>query len=115
MQPATSVAIARRRILAMSLLALATFPLHAQDERPVIDDRSVSKETAASEKLPTLWIAGDSTVRSNNPMRGWGQDLGTFFDSGENQRRQPRHRRALITHVFHRGQVEGYRGRAQTR
>jgi len=79
MQPATSVSITRRRILAISL-ALATFPLHAQDERPVIDDRSVSKETAASEKLPTLWIAGDSTVRSNHPMRGWGQDLGTFFD-----------------------------------
>ena len=38
------------------------------------------EEAAASNKLPTLWIAGDSTLRSNAPMRGWGQDLGTFFD-----------------------------------
>jgi rhamnogalacturonan acetylesterase len=69
----------RRRLLTM-LFSLAAIPLHAEDDRPVVDDRSIAKETANSEQLPTLWIAGDSTVRSNNPMRGWGQDLGTFFD-----------------------------------
>lgn len=36
---------------------------------------------AIAENLPTLWIAGDSTVKSNSPMRGWGQELGRFFDS----------------------------------
>ena len=30
--------------------------------------------------IPTLWIAGDSTVKSNAPQRGWGQELGAFFD-----------------------------------
>jgi lysophospholipase L1-like esterase len=69
----------RRRLLAMCL-ALAAMPLHGEDERPVVDDRGVAKETAATATLPTLWIAGDSTVKSNSPMRGWGQDLGTFFD-----------------------------------
>jgi lysophospholipase L1-like esterase len=69
----------RRRILAMCL-ALAAFPLHGEDERPVVDDRGVAKETAATDQVPTLWIAGDSTVKSNSPMRGWGQDLGTYFD-----------------------------------
>lgn len=61
-------------------LSLMAFPLHAEDERPVVDDRSAAKETVASVTLPSLWIAGDSTVKSNSPMRGWGQDLGTFFD-----------------------------------
>ena len=61
-------------------LSLAATGLHAEDDRPVVDDRGVAREKAASEKLPTLWIAGDSTVKSNRPMRGWGQDLGMFFD-----------------------------------
>lgn len=55
-------------------------PMLAEDERPVVDDRGVRRETAEKDSLPTLWIAGDSTVRSNAPMRGWGQDLGGFFD-----------------------------------
>ena len=55
-------------------------PVLAEDDRPIVDDRGVAREKAASGNLPTLWIAGDSTVKSNNPMRGWGQDLGTFFD-----------------------------------
>lgn len=69
----------RRRMLAMCL-ALGALPLFGEDERPVVDDRGVAKETATSENLPTLWIAGDSTVKSNSPLRGWGQDLGMFFD-----------------------------------
>jgi len=31
-------------------------------------------------KLPTLWIVGDSTLNSNAPLRGWGQELAQFFD-----------------------------------
>lgn len=55
----------------------------AGDDRPVVDARALAVENAAKESLPTLWIAGDSTVRSNAPMRGWGQDLGTFFDASK--------------------------------
>lgn len=58
--------------------AVLVLPLGAEDERPI--ERDGPKEKAASSRLPTLWIAGDSTVKSNAPMRGWGQDLGTFFD-----------------------------------
>lgn len=82
MTPAPSITLSRRRILTFCLMLLAC-PLPAADERPVVDDRSVVKERPAGSKLPTLWIAGDSTVRSNAPQRGWGQDLGTFFDSGK--------------------------------
>jgi lysophospholipase L1-like esterase len=77
--------VSRRSLLAWmaGLVSLLAFPLHAEDERPVVDDKSVAKETAAKAALPTLWIAGDSTVRSNQPMRGWGQDLGMFFDAAK--------------------------------
>lgn len=30
---------------------------------------------------PTLYIIGDSTVRNNEPMYGWGSVIGTFFDT----------------------------------
>lgn len=66
--------------LLLGLLVAAVFPVGAQDDRPVVSDRDAPKETVAANKLPTLWIAGDSTLRSNAPLRGWGQDLGTFFD-----------------------------------
>lgn len=73
----------------MRLLTLLTLlcgfitlaPLHAaEDDRPVVNDSGVAPEKPAAGTLPTLWIAGDSTVKSNAPMRGWGQDLGQFFD-----------------------------------
>ena len=72
----------RRRILAAlcGLFAFCVLPARAQDDRPVVDDKNAPKETAASANLPSLWIAGDSTLKSNAPLRGWGQDLGTFFD-----------------------------------
>jgi lysophospholipase L1-like esterase len=51
-----------------------------EDDRPVVSDTGVALEKPASGAVPTLWIAGDSTVKSNAPMRGWGQDLARFFD-----------------------------------
>ena len=74
--------IPRRRVLAFlgASLALGLLPVTAEDDRPVVSDKDAPKEKGVSNNLPTLWIAGDSTLRSNAPMRGWGQDLGTFFD-----------------------------------
>jgi rhamnogalacturonan acetylesterase len=31
-------------------------------------------------KLPTLFVVGDSTLKSDAPLRGWGQEIGAFFD-----------------------------------
>jgi len=61
-------------------LLLGTAFLRAEDDRPVVNDSGVAPEKPASGTLPTLWIAGDSTVKSAAPLRGWGQDLGRFFD-----------------------------------
>ena len=49
----------------------------AQDARPDANDSAL--RTAAN-SLPTLWIAGDSTVRNVGVHRGWGQDIGGFLD-----------------------------------
>jgi len=71
----------RLLITGLVLLAATAFGLRAaEDERPVVNDSGVPVEKPAAGTLPTLWIAGDSTVRSNDPMRGWGQDLPRFFD-----------------------------------
>ena len=53
------------------------------DARPVVDDSKVKIETAVNPKLPTLFIVGDSTLKSDVPLRGWGQELGSFFDANK--------------------------------
>ena len=50
------------------------------DMRPVVDDSKDTPEKILNPKLPTLFIVGDSTLKSNAPLRGWGQELGQFFD-----------------------------------
>lgn len=50
------------------------------DPRPVVDDSKTTPARVRDPKLPTLWIVGDSTLNSNAPLRGWGQELGQFFD-----------------------------------
>lgn len=50
------------------------------DARPVVDDSKTTPAQIRDPKLPTLWIVGDSTLNSNAPLRGWGQELGQFFD-----------------------------------
>ena len=82
MSPNPAPLFSRRRIGAIlcGIFALCVLPARGEDDRPVVDDKGVPKETAASANLPSLWIAGDSTLKSNAPLRGWGQDLGTFFD-----------------------------------
>jgi rhamnogalacturonan acetylesterase len=50
------------------------------DPRPVVDDSKTTPSTVRDPKLPTLWIVGDSTLNSNAPLRGWGQELAQFFD-----------------------------------
>lgn len=50
------------------------------DARPVVDDSKTKIETTINPKLPTLFIVGDSTLKSDAPLRGWGQEMAQFFD-----------------------------------
>ena len=31
-------------------------------------------------QMPTLYVVGDSTARSDAPLRGWGSEIGAFLD-----------------------------------
>ncbi len=68
-----------KRLSLVLCLALAAGSVLA-DDRPIVDDRGEKKEARARRELPTLWIAGDSTVKSRGEMRGWGQEIGSYFD-----------------------------------
>ena len=70
-------------IFLLFLLAFGMGCVNAQtkdDARPVVDDSKAKVETTVNPKLPTLFIIGDSTLRSDAPLRGWGQEMAQFFD-----------------------------------
>ena len=70
-------------LFALFLIALSFINAFAQvkdDTRPVVDDSRTTPAQVRDPKLPTLWIVGDSTLNSNAPLRGWGQELAQFFD-----------------------------------
>lgn len=73
------------RVLQLCVLVLSVFiSINAQtkdDVRPVVDDSRETPDKVLNPKLPTLFIVGDSTLKSNAPLRGWGQELAQFFDS----------------------------------
>lgn len=64
----------------ITLILLGFNSLPAQDARPVVDDSKETPDKILNPKLPTLFIVGDSTLKSNAPLRGWGQELAQFFD-----------------------------------
>ncbi|MCG2583937.1 rhamnogalacturonan acetylesterase [Massilia sp. TS11] len=71
------------RIVAASLKALPGFPLPVEDERPVVDASKVKDEAAANPALPTVFLVGDSTVKSGGAAGaiGWGERIAPYFDS----------------------------------
>ena len=72
-----------RTVRVLFFIALAVITVASQvkdDPRPVVDDSRTTPAQIRDPKLPTLWIVGDSTLNSNAPLRGWGQELAQFFD-----------------------------------
>jgi len=68
-------------VLFFTALSLITVSAQVKDDpRPVVDDSRTTPAQVRDPKLPTLWIVGDSTLNSNAPLRGWGQELAQFFD-----------------------------------
>lgn len=66
--------------LILLALGLCVLGQTKDDARPIVDDSKETPEKVLNPKLPTLFIVGDSTLNSNAPLRGWGQELGQFFD-----------------------------------
>ncbi|MBC3917227.1 rhamnogalacturonan acetylesterase [Undibacterium sp. CY18W] len=52
-----------------------------EDDRPVVDEsKQASAKHAVDPKLPSFFIVGDSTARSDAPMRGWADEIAPYFD-----------------------------------
>lgn len=56
-----------------------------EDDRPVVDAARVAKEAPVNAQLPSLFIVGDSTVKSGgqNGAYGWGERIAPFFDASK--------------------------------
>ena len=56
-----------------------------EDDRPVVDAARVAREAPLNALLPSLFIVGDSTVRSGgqNGAIGWGERIAPFFDAAK--------------------------------
>jgi lysophospholipase L1-like esterase len=63
--------------------ALRAYLRPADDVRPIVDASKVPDEAARDSKLPTLFLVGDSTVKSGgmNGAFGWGERIAPFFDT----------------------------------
>ncbi len=74
-----------KALKALPALPLLATPRPREDDRPVIDASKVKDEQAVNAALPTLFIVGDSTVRSGgqNGNYGWGERLAPYFDSSK--------------------------------
>jgi lysophospholipase L1-like esterase len=75
-------------IVVAGLEALPGRPVHGflrqvEDARPVVDAAKVPDEMVRDTSLPTLFLVGDSTVKSGgtNGAYGWGERLAPFFDT----------------------------------
>ena len=62
---------------------IASYLKPAEDERPVVDAGSVRDEAPLNPALPTLFLVGDSTVKSGgtNGAIGWGERIAPYFDA----------------------------------
>jgi lysophospholipase L1-like esterase len=58
-------------------------PPAREDDRPVVDARSVRDEAPRDASLPTLYLVGDSTVKSGgvHGAIGWGERIAPYFDA----------------------------------
>jgi lysophospholipase L1-like esterase len=83
-------AVLNAELVAQGLKALgdarvASFMKPGEDVRPVVDARTVREEKPLDPKLPTLFLVGDSTVKSGgqNGAIGWGERVAPYFDTGK--------------------------------
>jgi lysophospholipase L1-like esterase len=55
----------------------------AQDDRPVVDASKVAGDKPRNPALPSLFLVGDSTVKSGgvNGAIGWGERIAPYFDT----------------------------------
>lgn len=72
-----------RAVVAGLPASLRPYLRTTDDARPVVDAASVLEEMARDLSLPTLFLVGDSTVKSggHNGAIGWGERIAPFFNT----------------------------------
>jgi lysophospholipase L1-like esterase len=68
-----------------ALTAAGTSVPAAEDDRPVVDAGRVIGEQPRDPRLPSLFLVGDSTVKSGgqNGAIGWGERIAPYFDTSK--------------------------------
>lgn len=68
-------------LLFFAAAGLASAQATKEDDRPVVDEsKQATAKQAIDPKLPSFFIVGDSTARSDAPMRGWADEIAPYFD-----------------------------------
>ncbi|MFZ6720391.1 rhamnogalacturonan acetylesterase [Undibacterium sp. Ji49W] len=68
-------------LLFFTVAGLASAQATKEDDRPVVDEsKQATAKQAIDPKLPSFFIVGDSTARSDAPMRGWADEIAPYFD-----------------------------------
>ena len=65
----------------MVILVLLVCGCKSNAESPAANAPDVSISTSLPAKLSILFLAGDSTVHTTGVRRGWGDEIGQFFDA----------------------------------
>jgi lysophospholipase L1-like esterase len=75
----------RAPVLVAAMSARARDVVQAEDERPVVDAARVKADQPRDPALPSIFIVGDSTVRSGgtNGAIGWGERIAPYFDAAK--------------------------------
>lgn len=62
---------------------IVSFMKPVEDDRPVVDARTVKEEHPLDAALPTLFLVGDSTLKSGGVLGkvGWAERIAPYFDS----------------------------------
>jgi len=80
----TTLFSGRKALLPLLLLtAVSIVPAQTvkEDDRPVVEESKQLPNQAIDPKLPSFFIVGDSTARSDAPMRGWADEIAPYFDT----------------------------------
>ncbi|MFZ6756106.1 rhamnogalacturonan acetylesterase [Undibacterium sp. Ji50W] len=67
-------------LLLFAVAGLASAQASKEDDRPVVEETKQVAKQAIDPKLPSFFIVGDSTARSDAPMRGWADEIAPYFD-----------------------------------
>ncbi|MFZ6681146.1 rhamnogalacturonan acetylesterase [Undibacterium sp. Tian12W] len=71
---------ALQALFLLAVVSVASAQNVKEDDRPVVEESKQIVSQTLDPKLPSFFIVGDSTARSDAPMRGWADEIAPYFD-----------------------------------